>query len=101
MKLGMSFKLLIKFINYKCLCNRDIRRNFTFVNIRVVPLLAIVKRVFFYTCSLNREEHKAIIVLTTWISKCVVDILMCVLFTISTHKSFGLCTKPPLTLLIS
>ena len=38
------------------------------------------KRVFSCTCSLNREEHKAIIVLTTWISKCVVDILMCVLF---------------------
>ena len=38
-----EFKLLIKFINHKCLCNRDIRRNFTFVNIRVVPLLAKVK----------------------------------------------------------
>ena len=91
----------MKFINHKCLCNRDIRRNFTFVNIRVVPLLAIVKRVFSYTCSLNREEHKAIIVLTTWISKCVLDILMCVLFPISTHKSLGLSTKPALTLLIS
>ena len=31
------------------------------------------KRVFSCTCSLNREEHKAIIVLTTWISKCVVE----------------------------
>ena len=29
------------------------------------------------------------------------DILMCMLFPISTHKSFGLSTKPPLALLIS
>ena len=26
-------KLLMKFIKYECLCNKDIRRNFTFVNI--------------------------------------------------------------------
>ena len=43
MKLRMSFKLLMKFINYICLCNRYIRRNFTFVNIRMVPLLVRVK----------------------------------------------------------
>ena len=42
-KLRISFKLLMKFINHKCLCNKDIRRNFTFVNIGVVSLLARVK----------------------------------------------------------
>ena len=44
MKLRMSFTLLMKFIKNKCLCNRDIRRNFTFVNIEVVPLLARIKK---------------------------------------------------------
>ena len=39
-------KLLMKFIKYECLCNKDIRRNFTFVNIGVVPLLARVKWFF-------------------------------------------------------
>ena len=43
MKLRMGFKFLMKFINHKCLCNRDIRRNFTFVNIGVVSFLARVK----------------------------------------------------------
>ena len=43
MKLRISFKLLMKFINHKYMYNRDIRRNFTFVNIGVVPLLARVK----------------------------------------------------------
>ena len=100
MKLRISFKLLIKFINHECLCNKDIRKNFNFVNIGVVPS-SKSKRVFSWTCSLNWVEHKAIIMLTTWISKCVVGVLMCMLFSISTHKSFDLSTKPPLTLLIS
>ena len=43
MKLRMNFKLLMNFINHKCLCNRDIKRNFTFVNIGVVLLLIRVK----------------------------------------------------------
>ena len=44
MKLRISFKLLMKFINHKYMYNRDIRRNFTFVNIGVVPLLARIKK---------------------------------------------------------
>jgi len=39
----MSFEVLMKFIKYKCLCNRGIRRNFTFVNVEVRLLLARVK----------------------------------------------------------